>query len=270
MRGASRVLALVFAVFSGGCGGGLPLLHPAQTLPAGEVRAIGGVSANVAVGSVADDLRGAREIATRGDPGAGSVPYAKGALVAAVVAPGLAPFVAARVGVGHQFEGGIGYTGRSVRGDLRRSFEKKTENGNVALSVGVALSAPLYGRQSGSDLPNVDLKALHGYGGDIPVLVGFRSSGGLYQLWAGGRFGVEHDIVSSITSEPTDLPGPTRLEATRVWGGGVVGLATGFRHIHVAIELDAAYQSVTGTYAGASATVKGFSLSPASAFWWTF
>lgn len=249
----------------------MPLLHPAHTLHAGDIRAAAGVSANVAVGSIAEDLRTAREAATRGDPGVGSVPYAKGALVAAVVAPGLAPFVSARVGLGQQYEAGLGYTGRSVRLDVRRSFETPVTGGNVALSLGVAGSAVLYGRQQGSDLPNVDLKALHGYGGDIPILVGFRSNGGLYQAWVGARGGAEHDIVSSLTSEPDDaVPGPDRLEATRVWGGGVIGFATGFRHIHVAIELDAAYQSVTGTYRGADTTVKGFTLSPASALWWSF
>ena len=59
------------------------------TLGAGDVRAAGGVSANVAVGSLAEDLRTAREIAGR-DPTGTNVPgapgsnpeYAKGALVA--------------------------------------------------------------------------------------------------------------------------------------------------------------------------------------------
>jgi hypothetical protein len=42
-----------------GCGGGLPLLHPAQTLGEGEVRASAGFSGNVAVGGLSDALRNA-------------------------------------------------------------------------------------------------------------------------------------------------------------------------------------------------------------------
>ena len=65
-------VALAIALGTTGCAGGGPLLHPARTLPSGEVRAAGGLSGQVAVGSIADDLRSARnEAATNPDaPGA--------------------------------------------------------------------------------------------------------------------------------------------------------------------------------------------------------
>ena len=255
------------------CGGGAPLLHPARTLPVGDVRAAGGVSANVAVGSVGEDLRVAKDIAARdqaapGEP-ATNAAYAKGALVAAALAPGLAPFVGARVGVGNQFEGGLAYTGRGVRIDMRKSFNEQ----NFSLSAGLGLSATLYGRQTGNDLPNVDLQALHGYGFDVPLLVGWESSGGIYKLWGGARGGFERDVLESLTSEPKAVTvgaAPLRLEANRYWGGGVVGLATGVNHVHVALELSAAYQVVRGTYNDNRVTVHGLTLAPATALWWTF
>jgi hypothetical protein len=277
-RGLARAVGAAFTVAVAitlvGCGGGAPLLHPARTLPAGDLRAAGGVSANIAAGSLGDDLRTARDLAAK-DPQAPGAPgsnaaYAKGALVAAAVAPGLAPFVGARVGVGSQFEGGLTYTGRAVRADLRRSFD----DGNVSYSVGLGLSAALYGRQSGaSDLPNVDLGALHGYGGDLPLLVGWESAGGIYKLWGGVRGGFERDVVETLTSEPkaTTLgSAPLHLDANRYWGGAVVGMATGFRHLHVALEMSVAYQSVTGTYNENRVTVRGVTLAPATALLWSF
>ena len=261
-------------LFLGGCGGGTPLLHPARTLPAGEVRAASGLSANVAVGSLGDDLRNARNIAAK-DPTAPGAPgsnagYAKGALVAAAIAPGLAPFVGARVGAGNNFEGGITYTGRAVRVDMRRGFD----DGKVTLSLGLGLSAALYGRQQGNDdLPNVDLGALHGYGGDIPILVGWQSTGGIYKIWGGARGGYERDVVETLTSEPKAVTlgnAPIHLDANRYWGGAVVGVATGLGHVHVALELSAAYQVVTGTYNEDHVTVRGVTLAPATALWWTF
>jgi hypothetical protein len=277
-RGLARAHGAAFAVavasMLAGCGGGAPLLHPARTLPAGDLRAAGGVSANIAAGSLGDDLRTARDLAAK-DPQAPGAPgsnaaYAKGALVAAAIAPGLAPFVGARVGVGSQFEGGLTYTGRAVRVDMRRSFD----DGNVSYSVGLGLSAALYGRQSGgSDLPNVDLGALHGYGGDIPLLVGWESVGGIYKLWGGVRGGFERDVVEALTSEPKAVTlgsAPLHLDANRYWGGAVVGMATGFRHLHVALEMSAAYQSVTGTYNENRVTVRGVTLAPATALWWSF
>ncbi|MBX3188484.1 MAG: hypothetical protein KF819_15825 [Labilithrix sp.] len=256
-----------------GCGGGSPMLHPARTLPSGDLRAASGVSANVATGSLGDDLTRARDIAARdpqvpGPPGS-NPDYAKGALVAAAVAPGLAPFVSARVGVGSQFEGGLAYTGRGVRADMRRSFD----DGPWSLSLGLGLMAALSGRQQGTELPNVSLGSLRGYGGDIPVLVGWESVNGIYRFWTGLRGGFERYVVETLTSEPKDIvigAPPLRLEANRYWGGGVLGIATGFRHVHVALEIAAAYQAIEGEYNGTKVTVNGVTLVPATALWWTF
>lgn len=259
-----------------GCGGGSPLLHPARTLSSGDVRAAGGVSAHVVPGSLGEDLRRAREIVARdttgttspGEPGT-NPDYAKGALVAAAVAPGLAPFVGARVGVGNAFEGGLAYTGRGVRVDMRRSFD----DGPYSLSVGLGASAALYGRQQGGDLPNVDLGSLHGYGADVPVLFGWQSLSGLYSVWAGPRAGFEWVAVERLTSEPRDMtlaPPQIRLEATRWHAGGVVGVATGFNHVHVALEAGVAYQIVNGTYNANDVGVRGLTVTPATAVWWTF
>jgi hypothetical protein len=259
-----------------GCGGGTPLLHPARTLKSGDVRAAAGVSAQVVPGSLGDDLRRARDISAA-DPSGQSLPgapgsnpdYAKGALVAAAVAPGMAPFVGARVGVGNAFEGGLAYTGRGVRIDMRRSFD----DGPWSLSLGLGASAALYGREQGADLPKVELGSLHGYGADIPVLFGWESAGGLYSLWAGPRGGFEHVIIETLTSEPKDVTlgvPPIRLDAWRWYAGGVLGIATGFNHVHVALEAGIAYQSVTGTYNATDVTVRGLTITPASALWWTF
>lgn len=265
-------LTLGFAVTA--CGGSAPLLHPARTLPSGEVRAATGVAAQIAPGALGDDLERAKAIAATSDPTQPFPPeqraeYAKGALVAAAIAPGLSPVVGARVGVGARFEGGMVYTGRAVRADLRRSFD----DGPWSLSLGLGGTAALFGREQGTDLPAVDLGSLRGYGLDLPVLVGWESDGGLYMLWAGARASYEHVAIERVTSEPKPVTlgaSPTSLSADRFAGGGVVGFATGFNHVHVALELQAGYQIVDGTFAGTNATVKGLALSPASAVWWTF
>lgn len=251
-------------------------MHPARTLRSGDVRAMGGVSAQVAAGSLGDDLRRARAIAASDATGAqspgapGSNPdYAKGALVAAGIAPGLAPFLGGRVGVGNAFEGGLVYTGRGVRGDMRRSFDGE----EWSLSLGVGLSASLYGRQQGSDLPNVDLGALHGYGADVPVLAGWQSQSGLYSFWFGPRAGFEHLSVERLTSEPKSVTlgaQPISLDGDRFSAGGVAGFATGFNHLHVALEAGLAFQTIRGSYNGSEVTVSGLTITPASALWWDF
>jgi hypothetical protein len=255
-----------------GCAGGMPLLHSARALPTGDVRAATGVSANVAGGGLDSDLRRAKSISASdpnqaGTPGGApaSADYAKGALVAAAISPGVAPFVSARVGIGNRFEGGLSYTGRAVRLDARRSFDF----GHLSLSAGLGGTAALYGRQSGTELVGVDLGSLHGYGADLPLLVGWQSTGGLYQVWGGLRGGFEHDTIELVTSEP--LAGANRsLSATRYYAGGVAGIAAGLHHVHVALELQMAYEYVDGAYNTTAVTTRGFSITPGSALWWTF
>jgi hypothetical protein len=267
---ATPLLPVVSVLALVGCGGGLPLLHPAKTLPTGEVRAVAGFSGNATTGSLSDAVRDATNKANLPGPPGTDATYARAALVVASVAPGLAPIVGARVGVGAQAEGGLAYTGRSIRVDLRRSFYLSP---NWALSIGAGGSAALYGRQGGTSLPGVDLGRLHGWGADVPLLVGYRSDGDLYMVWLGARGGWEHVDVSAMSSVPGGVTfgSPSiSLSATRCWGGGLVGLAIGFRHLHVAMELDVSYATVTGDYGGTHASVGGLTLAPASALWWRF
>jgi hypothetical protein len=263
---ATPLLPVVSALGLVGCGGGLPLLHPAQTLPSGEVRAAAGFSGNATTGSLSDAVRNATNKASQPGPPGTDATYAMGALVLASVAPGLAPVVGARVGVGAQAEGGLAYTGRSVRVDLRRSFSLSPR---WALSVGAGGSRALYGRQGGSSLPNIDLAQLHGWGADLPVIVGYASDGDLYMAWLGARGGWEHVDISNVVSEPLGQQ-PLGLSADRFWGGGLLGFAIGFRHVHVAMELDAAYMTISGTYNQTPITIGGLSLAPAAALWWDF
>jgi hypothetical protein len=246
-------------------------LHPASVLPRGEVRAAGGFSGTIATGSLGSAIRGAVDEAAANP---GSVPtdsnFARGALVAASVAPGLAPFVGARVGLGAESEGGLVYTGRAARVDVRHAFAL---DDGLTLSVGVGGSGALYDHGSAQVLPNVALNDLTGWGADVPVLLGYSSEGDLYSLWVGPRAGWEHVTIQFATSEPGSAPlgaAPIPLSATRFWGGGVLGAAVGFRHVHVAFELDVSYANITGSYAGTSAQVSGVSLAPSSALWWHF
>jgi hypothetical protein len=274
-----RALVLLGASMLMGCGGATPLLHPAQVLPAGDVRAMGGIAARAVVGNLGDSLRDATNEAANAkalgqDPCAGSCSstYAAGALVAAAMAPDLSPVAGARVGVGADFEGGIMYTGRGARLDLRRAFALGKRPSAWALSVGLGLDAAFSGRQ-GTSLPDVDNANLFGFGGDLPVLFGYKSTAGLYYAWIGARFGYEHDTIQPRNTEAVPPGGQStapQLVGDRFAVGGLLGLAIGFRHVHVALELEADYALVTGSFGGTSAKVEGLSLTPASAVWVDF
>ena len=143
---------------------------------------------------------------------------------------------------------------------------KQVTKGTSAIYADKAGTQPL-------PLPDVDLGSLKGYGADVPLLVGWESAGGLYTVYGGPRGGYEHASIETLTSEPRAVVlggSALRLDVDRFHAGGVVGFATGFRHVHVALELGAAYQVASGSFAGTEATVRGLTLTPASAIWTTF
>ena len=267
LRGvAHATMALVVL----GCGGGMPLLLPANAMPLGEVRVTSGVSGNVAASGFANALGDARDANanTGGNGSAIDATHARAILVTAAIGPGMAPVVSARVGLGAHAEGGVTFLGRAVRADLRRSIGLFP---HWALSAGIGGSAVV----GGHDVVDAgaDLGRLRGGGVDVPVFVGYESDSGLYAAWLGVRGGWDEVTEDDVRSETNAalVPGPALpLSARRVWAGGLVGVAVGFRHVHVAMELDVAYASVSGDIGATHADLAGLTVCPASAVWWRF
>lgn len=228
------------------------------------MRAAAGLSGLGIAGDVSQSLRNAEGISSAQgnmmDP-----EYTKGAMALAALATGIAPFVGARVGLGKEWEGGVAYTGRGARIDARRAFSF----GNWALSAGAGLQGTFAGGSSSTKLQGVDIGQLRGFGFDIPLLVGWRSQGGLYQWWAGPRGGYAHHFISSVTTSP-QIGGPVPLDADQIHLGGVLGIATGFRHVHVALEIEVGWQHLDGKLGTIKGTVDGLALVPASAIWFDF
>jgi hypothetical protein len=277
-RWAGAVLGVAMSSSLGlGCGGGAPLLYPAHTLPGSSVSFAAGSSGRVALGGLAsaeDELDKAAAVrggAVTDEERAG---FVRGALARFAVAPGVAPFAAARVGLGQHNEAGLSYLGRGLRLDGRHAFEWP----NLALSVGLAGTGALSragdkpartveGEDAG--LRSVDVTSLSGYGFELPVVVGYRSSADVVLLWAGLRAGVERDEFDVVLVETPDEQFGSSGSATRYWAGGLIGFGIGLKPIQVRVELDAAYESVHGnliTGGGElTADVAGLSLTPAMA-----
>jgi hypothetical protein len=61
------------------------------------------------------------------------------------------------------------------------------------------------------------------------------------------------------------------VNATHFHVGGVAGLRAGFRHIHVAVEVDAGYHRARGTFGSfPSLAIEAFAITPAGALTITF
>ncbi|HEU4405914.1 MAG TPA: hypothetical protein VFS43_11660 [Polyangiaceae bacterium] len=237
-RAPARWGALIASASLGACGGSSPLLHPAHVEPEGVVVAGAGVSGQITLGGAEQAVLDARAASPGGAPAADPRTYRRGAVALASFAPGVAPWVGARVGLGGQNEAGLAYTGRSLRVDARHAFGDE----RWAFSAGAGAHGVLRQREDDPGLSGLDLNEVSGYGFDLPLIAGWQSDAGLIRAWGGLRLGYERLGGRVGLGEPD----PVSLSAWRAWGGGLVGLAMGFRHVYVALELDAAYHRAEG------------------------
>jgi len=257
LRGLGSIGMAASAFALAACGGAGPLLHPAHVLPLGRVSAGVGASGQFVFGGGESSVD--RVSVPPGSPVASSNAervYLEGAVSRAALAPGVAPWAGARAGLGGSNEGGLTYTGRAARIDARHAFGDDT----VAVSLGVGASAVLMHPGSNSDLPppgsavpagrfsgRSDDIAATGWGFDVPVIVGWRSSASIVEAWAGVRAGVERVAGDLETQSSVGAQGRASVTAFRKYGGGLVGAAIGLKPFAVALELDVAYQGVSGT-----------------------
>jgi hypothetical protein len=266
VRGPLRSLALLMAVLPAGCGGGAALLHPAHVLAPGGVAAGAGVGGQIVV-----DERG-------GVTPSPEHRFLERAASSVAFAPGISPWLGARVGIAGHNEAGLTYTGRTLRLEGRHAFGGDAA---IATSIGAAASAVL--SRPGSAAPEAasagrfegtaDETTAAGFGFDVPALIGWRSTASIVEVWAGARAGMER-VTGNLPLLPAASSATADLTAIRWYGGGLLGFAVGIRPIWVAFELDVAYQhlSARASFPGAvgspehdDGTVTGVTVAPAGA-----
>ncbi len=251
-----RALTVPGALALVACGGGAPLLHPVHPLPRERVTMGAGVSAQIVAGDASGRIDAARQAMGDGavDSDAERDAWVSGAVAYSLLAPGLAPWVGARVGLGSSAEAGMTYTARAVRLDGRYALEDESFAASAGLGASGVLARP--GSDPAGDtrvdraerIPGLDIGGVSGFGLDLPLLVGWRSRGGLLQTWLGARGGFERlrgTAVVRIGLDPTESD-DARFEAERWYALGVLGFALSLHPVTIALELDAGYQRGAG------------------------
>lgn len=179
-------------------------------------------------------------------------------------APGVAPWVSARVGIDGDNEAGLTYTGRSVRLDGRHAFSL----GKPTLSIGLGASALF------ANGPGADGGGVVGAGLDVPVLLGFQSDADLYAVWFGPRLGFEllgGEVRLPVPSADAAPQGPlVDASGRHLELGFVLGVRAGFRHVHVALEATATYHHARGELAGAPVAIDQGTITPGGGLTVTF
>ena len=175
-------------------------------------------------------------------------------------APGLAPWVGGRVGLDGQFDAGLTYTGRSIRVDGR--YATLLGDGPGAVSIGLGASGLLPKRKDDLGL------RVGGFGGDVPILLGYMSDADIYSAWIGARGGAEFlNGERELDPDPLDpdLPPAQDISGWHAQAGGLIGLRIGFRYVFAVLELDAAMHWASVDVGDTTITINQFSIAPAGA-----
>ncbi len=187
-------------------------MRPVHPLHAGEARAVGGVAAAFGPSKQQPDA-----------------PHraASDAVASLSVPRGLTPFASLQLGLGNGYEGDVGYDGRSLRAGGRKGWSKRS----WAATVGAGASTLV----SPHEREEPALAGAHGFGVDVPAVVGWQSEGGLYAVWLGARGGYDRANASGLF-DPTALR-LNDLTASRFYAGGVLGLMAGSPPFNVGLEI---------------------------------
>lgn len=154
---------------------------------------------------------------------------------------GVAPGASVRHGLTRDIDLGLEVSGTALRGHLRLQLG----SGMVHLVTGLAPHVGL-GHQDGE---------LIRLGGTIPIVLAVDVLS-IYEIWIGLQLGLEH---------LTGQAGTDSISMTALRTGGVVGLAVGFRRVHVLVELAIDHELWTGSITDTQIERNGLVLTPALA-----
>lgn len=236
---AQRLSLVLTAAFTlGGCAAALPALVGGSTTPTRRGDLLLGGAARVPFG----ELREPGLVPTGGSrPGRDAR------------ASGVVPVVAARYGLAHHLDLGIGASGTTVRAELRREHVLLEDSTRPSFVYGVA---PYVGLVEGR---GPDGGRATRFGLDLPVTYAVEL-GGLYEVWLGVRAGAE-GVRGQLGADGVRED----VRAQKVYGGALFGVGLGFRRLHVLLELTAAYELWWGSHGATPLDRGGFVLTPAFA-----
>jgi hypothetical protein len=260
--------ALALALTTAGCASVNPVLAPARVLRAERfaVEAGGGYSALVA-DPVLDNARAANARLAQGTAQPGDeATLVRAALLYGPAPPGVAPYVAARVGTGNLGEAQLALAGRVLRLGVRRVF---WSDELWAFSLGVQARGALVVGLLDGVVPGLGVQESRLLGGDVVALLG-RTSSELYDLYVGVRAGYTYgDSTMSLVNVAGGMP--FGASGHRIDVAGVLGLRVGFGRLAGVMELDATGMWLWGrTSTGLDGSTSALLLIPSAALSYSF
>ncbi|MGZ5967679.1 MAG: hypothetical protein ACXWP4_08425, partial [Polyangiales bacterium] len=262
-----------------GCAATSPILVDPRTVPAGEMRVQAGGAVLAPIAGDSKKLAESRQTMAQpptpgGAAGTGHDDVIRsvlpGAAIAYAMRPGFAPLARATVGLQPGLEASVRYGGRDIGlGTRWVIFEDRTEQAAaITLSLAGDVRTILRHRPEDGMLAGAITDDVQGYGGVLPLILGWQSEAGLVTGWLAALVGF--DTIKARVAFPTLEPDPDAapfrsLSAQRTFAAATVGIGLGFRSVRVGVELGIERDWISFSSDLGDAKARVWSLAPAFA-----
>lgn len=248
MKRGSLVVGLL-AVAAAGCAPSLATMQPAHVGPKGTVQVAAAMEIGVPTGTIIQAIDTGKTLSDRalnGDPitEADREQIYRAAINWVGSPPQLGPHFAANYAPLDRVEVGIRYAGRGWRLGGRYQLLRR-EEGPFDLVVGFGVARSTYKVPLSDVIPVLEVDDFTRWTFDVPVLAGTSRS--WYRVWIGpklvhSRFGIGTRLVI-----PNETPEVARFDGATTFLGGVGGVAVGYQHVFLGLELTVGHISGSAT-----------------------
>ncbi|HTN90491.1 MAG TPA: hypothetical protein VL242_42755 [Sorangium sp.] len=239
-----RLLAFALLSFwACGCAPALSTFQPAHVADKGHVQAELGLDVSVPTGAIASVVDAGVVLANIAE----SRELTEGERLTLFEAGGALalnpPTVTPHIGVGYtaldRWELNLRYTGSAFRLGTRYQLLKRDKHG-VDLTAGAGVGRYVIDLPIGSILGLVELEDFTRWQIDLPIQIG--TAGTWYRVWGGPRLMLTTFDTALVVDLPasTGYPGERELASfsgTGLYVGGQAGVALGYKHVFLGLEL---------------------------------
>ena len=247
--------ALLAAASSLACAPSLSTFQPAHVAPAGHVLAEAGLEVGVPTGAVLDALDTAQGLARRAENGemltdAEKLKIFDSGVNLAVNSPSIGPHFGAAYTVVDRVEANLRFAGSSFRVGGRYQILKR-DTGPFDMTVGLGVSRFTYEFPVSDQIPVLHIDDFSRWQVDVPLLIG--TSRDFVRVWMGPKLLLTWFETQMSLNIPNQAVTVARFEGQATYLGGQGGLALGYKHAFIALEL-----TIAESFGTAHTTVTAF------------
>lgn len=240
-----------------GCAPSLATMQPAHVGPKGTVQATAAMEIGIPTGTIIQAIDAGKTLSDRAANGEPLTDADREQLYGAGInlvasPPSLGPHFALSYTPLDRLEVGVRYAGQGWRLGGRYQLVRK-EEGPFDLVVGLGVTRSTYKLPLSDIIPVLKIDDFSRWTFDLPVLVGTSRS--WYRVWAGPKLVHSRFDIGMRLAIPNELPEIAAFGGSSTFLGGVGGLAIGYRHLFLALELTVGHLSGSATAAITSANV---------------